>query len=307
MNIVSFISSVLSGRQKSKQPEFSVTVPGDPVFILSDEFEGIELLDNRELIARFYLRGNGVEIGALHKPLKVDQSKASVVYVDYKSLTENRERYPELEKEEIVNTDIIDDGFVLATVDDEHFDFLVANHALEHSPDPLGTLGVWLSKIKQGGVLYMAVPIAAKCYDNGREITSLKHFYEDLEEFRSLNKKRVMKKTKAHILDFISISGNNIRVMNKLGPVTDQERSKLVAKLIERLQEKMNGVFDYQGMIDAHVSGVNRKYDIHYHTFTPTSYEQMLSSFCRDMKATLENVIKNGNGEAIGIIRRGYE
>ena len=116
-----------------------------------------------------------------------------------------------------------------------------------------------------------------------------------------------MKKTKAHILDFISISGNNIRVMNKLGPVTDQERSKLVAKLIERLQEKMNGVFDYQGMIDAHVSGVNRKYDIHYHTFTPTSYEQMLSSFCRDMNATLENVIKNGNGEAIGIIRRGYE
>lgn len=306
MNLVTFISSVFSG-QKSRKTESPVLEPISQVFITSDEFEGIELLDNRELIAKFYLRGKGVEIGALHKPLQVDPSKASVVYVDYKSLEENRERYPELVNEAIVNTDIIDDGFVLATVEDNSFDFLIANHALEHSPDPLGTLSVWLSKIKQGGLLYMAVPIAAKCYDNGREITKLEHFYEDMEEFRSLDKVKVAKKTKAHIVDFITISGNNIRVMNNLGPVTDEERTTLVQKLMDRLNEKFKGVFDYQGMIDAHVAGVNRNYDIHYHTFTPGTYEQMLVSFCKTMNATLENVIKNGNGEAIGIIRKGYE
>jgi SAM-dependent methyltransferase len=299
MNIVTLINSVFSG-QKTR-------IPPTPSFITNDAFEGIELVCSREAIARFYLKGKGVEIGALHKPLKVDTTKASVVYVDYKSLEENRERYPELENETIVETDIIDDGFILSTVADESFDFLVANHALEHSPDPLGTLGVWLGKIKAGGLLYMAVPIADKCYDKGREITSLDHFYEDQEDFRSINKKKILRKTRMHILDFISISGNNIRVMNNLGPVTEEEKLRLTDKLTMRLQENMKSATDYAALIDSHVTGVNRKYDIHYHTFTPTTYEQMLTCFCEDTGSILENVIKNGNGECIGIIRKNYE
>ena len=119
-----------------------------------------------------------MEIGALHKPVKIRDS-ATVKYVDYKTLEENRKRSPELAGEEIVQTDVVDDGFVLEKIPNSSVDFIVANHALEHSPDPYGTLLTWKDKIAVGGILFVAVPIADRCYDRGRPITTLKHLLED--------------------------------------------------------------------------------------------------------------------------------
>jgi hypothetical protein len=68
----------------------------------------------RETIARVYLRGNGIEIGALHHPLKVSRW-ARVKYVDRLSVPDLREQYPELDSEDLVNVDILDDGESLRT------------------------------------------------------------------------------------------------------------------------------------------------------------------------------------------------
>jgi len=296
MTVSELINSMFAGRKYFP--------PIKPYFIREDEFSGVEQICNRAAIAAFYLRGNGIEIGALHKPLKVDDTKASVKYVDYKSLEENRKRYPELADEAIVHTDIIDDGFVLSEIKDNSVDFIIANHALEHSPDPLGTLTVWHNRIKPGGVIYVTVPMAELCYDKGRAITTIDHMYNDQLDFQSINKRRILKKTQEHILDFITISGNNIRTMNSLGPITEEEKSKLTRSLMKGLKEEMGKVNTYAGLMYAHISKINRVYDIHYHTFSPYSYEYLLTAFCRNTNARLENVIKNGNGECIGIIRK---
>ena len=111
--------------------------------MIDDEFNEKDTICHREEIARD-LRGSGIEIGALHKPLKI-QKYATVKYLDYKSKIENEQRYPELVDFEIVETHIIDDGFVLNNVELNSLDFIIANHALEHSPDALGTLEKWKS------------------------------------------------------------------------------------------------------------------------------------------------------------------
>ncbi|HEX8845569.1 MAG TPA: hypothetical protein VF791_13035 [Pyrinomonadaceae bacterium] len=60
---------------------------------------------DRELIANTYLKGNGIEIGALHNPLKTPQD-ARVKYVDKRRVAELREQYRELEASPLVPVDI---------------------------------------------------------------------------------------------------------------------------------------------------------------------------------------------------------
>lgn len=261
-------------------------------------------ISQRGPLAQRYLRGNGVEIGALHKPLPVDPQTTTMQYVDYKTLAENRERYPELKDETIVNTDIVDDGFILAKIEPNRFDFLVANHALEHSPDPLGTLGVWAGKIRPGGHLFVAIPLAERCYDNGRPITSLEHFREDHEAFRNARIERIAAITTQHVAEFIKISDANIRKMNGMEPLTDEQQATSVRSLTEGFAERLRRSPSYAGLIGTHVTEINRKYDIHYHTFSLESYTAMLQHFCKQGEHRLESAtINEALSECIAVIR----
>lgn len=272
-------------------------------FIRTDAFSHSERQCRRRELAHRHLRGDGLEIGALHRPLEVEPTRARVRYVDYKSREENRQRYPELADSQIVETDVLDDGFILASVPDRSVDFLIANHALEHSPDPLGTVGCWLGKIRRGGMLFVTVPIAARCYDEGRPLTSLEHFLEDHRQFTGVLRDDVLDTTRDHLREFIEISGANIRRMNRLPPIDAAQNQKLLDELMAGLTDEIRCVTDYTGLMNAHIQRINRIYDVHYHTFSPTSYERFLRQAARADGAELIDVIKNGGGECVGIVR----
>jgi hypothetical protein len=273
-------------------------------YIETDEFIGIELACNRKMIAQLYLRGQGIEVGALHKPLQVPEASCKVQYVDYKTLEQNRARYPELAEETIVHTDIIDDGFILEKIPPQSQDFIIANHALEHSPDPFGTLQNWLSKLKPDGIIYAAIPIAEKCYDKGRPVTSLQHLVDDHDFFTSLDKEAILDVTREHIMEFIRISDQNIRESMNMEPAGEERQKDLCNDLMRGLEKAFEGAQTYAQLIGAHVHSINKVYDIHYHTFTPRSYEYFLRYFTDHNNSALENVVKNGSGECIGIIRK---
>jgi SAM-dependent methyltransferase len=133
---------------------------------------------NRRAIANRYLRGNGLEIGALHNPLRVPSS-ARVRYVDRLTVPELERQYPELRREKLVAVDIVDDGEHLTTVPDASQDFVIANHFLEHCQDPLGALESMLRVLRPGGVLYLAVPDRRFNFDADRPVTPLEHVLED--------------------------------------------------------------------------------------------------------------------------------
>ena len=116
----------------------------------------------------------------------------------------------------IVNTDVVDDGFILNKFPDRSLDFVIANHALEHSPDPYGTLLRWRRKLRRRGLLYFALPIAEKCYDRGRPLTSLDHLIEDHRLFTALATDQILEVTREHLREFMQISDANIRRMNEM-------------------------------------------------------------------------------------------
>jgi SAM-dependent methyltransferase len=134
----------------------------------------------RRLAAKF-VRGTGLEIGALHLPLQAPGS-ATVVHVDYRTTRQLRSMYPELALLRTVDVDIVSDGEVLSCISAGSVDFVVANHVIEHCENPIGTLENWLRVLRPGGVIFMAVPDQRKTFDRARPLTTVEHLLRDYRE-----------------------------------------------------------------------------------------------------------------------------
>jgi SAM-dependent methyltransferase len=146
---------------------------------LSPEFRDTQAV--RKWIARRHLSGDGVEIGALHLPLPVPRN-ARVRYVDRYDRDGLRRAYPELRGFPLVEVDVVDDGERLERLDDASVDFVVANHFLEHTEDPIGTLANHRRVLRPGGRLMYAVPDKRHTFDAARPVTPLDHFVRDHAE-----------------------------------------------------------------------------------------------------------------------------
>jgi len=140
-----------------------------------------DLLQYRKEIAARFIKGLGLEIGALHEPLIVPDNTI-VKYVDRLSVPELRTHYPELAAKKLVDVNFIDDGEVLSTIPDNSQDFIISNHMIEHCKNPIGTIENHLKKIKPGGVLYYAIPDKTYTFDKGRLLTQYGHLLEDYYE-----------------------------------------------------------------------------------------------------------------------------
>src|ERR1700726_4603886 len=92
-----------------------------------------DALSGRKRIARQYLRGRGVEFGALHAALDVPL-QVEVRYADLQPAQELRRSYPHLTS--IRTPDLITDLESMHGIDDESEDFVIANHVMEHVEDP---------------------------------------------------------------------------------------------------------------------------------------------------------------------------
>ncbi|MBO0767721.1 MAG: class I SAM-dependent methyltransferase [Solirubrobacterales bacterium] len=73
-------------------------------------------------------------------------------------------------------------GETLATLPGASQDFIIANHFLQQSEDPIATISTHLSKLKPDGVLYYAVPDKRYTFDYQREITPLEHVIADHQQ-----------------------------------------------------------------------------------------------------------------------------
>ena len=134
--------------------------------------------DERKKISYRFLKGKGIEIGALHAPLQV-RYDVDVRYVDNFPVETLIQRYPELKESKFTPVDIIDDGEFLERISDNSLDFIIANHFLEHCENPLGTLRNHLKKIKPGGILYYSIPEKNLTFDKERPLTEFDHLIID--------------------------------------------------------------------------------------------------------------------------------
>jgi SAM-dependent methyltransferase len=77
---------------------------------------------------------------------------------------------------------VIDDGEKLAAFADDSLDFVIANHFIEHCENPIAAIANHLRVLRNGGVLYMAVPDKRSTFDVDRPVTTVEHLARDFRD-----------------------------------------------------------------------------------------------------------------------------
>jgi len=133
---------------------------------------------NRRRVGVRHLSGEGIEIGALHRPFPLPPG-VRVRYLDRYSTAQLREEYPELDDVTFAEVEIISDAETLSGISDGTQDFVVASHVLEHTEDPVGALWAQLRVLRRGGVVLLALPDRRRGLDVRRHPTPLEHVLAD--------------------------------------------------------------------------------------------------------------------------------
>lgn len=135
------------------------------------------LLDKRYQLARRHLRGVGLEIGALDRPLWLPTG-ATAYYLDRLPPRDLYRHYPELSHRKFY-VSLVADGESMDCIADGSLDFITANHVIEHCEDPIATLKTFTRKLKTGGKVFMAVPDMRRTFDRQRTETTWEHLSAD--------------------------------------------------------------------------------------------------------------------------------
>ena len=138
-------------------------------------------IDARSLCAEAYIaQGQGVEIGALYKPIRVGRN-AKVFYVE-KYDDEKLKTFYIHDANFDVDVDIVDEAEKLENVKPGSMDFVICCSCLEHLENPLGAIRNHMRVLKPGGLLYYTLPDMRFTFDKPRETTTFEHLVRDDRE-----------------------------------------------------------------------------------------------------------------------------
>lgn len=133
-----------------------------------------------------YLKGKGIEIGALHSPQRINKKKCQVRYVDWLNKEGLIKHNPTVLPEDIRDPDIVASATDLGVIANESEDFVIANQIVEHLPNPIKALVEFHRVLKNGGILYLSIPDKRYTIDKDRPITPLSHVVGDYKKNTSI-------------------------------------------------------------------------------------------------------------------------
>ena len=197
---------------------------------------------NRLVLAARYIRGTGIEIGGLGRPLTVSPD-VTVRYADRFSVADLKKQYPTMDEKLIQKPDIVTDGQTLEGVDDDSQDFVIANHVIEHFENPLAFLENVHRVLKTGGIFYMAFPNKERTFDRDRPVTSFDHLLKDYREGPDWSRQ-------GHFEEFVELANLDI---GKQAWTDEEEKKAQVQNLIDQ------------------------DYSIHFHVWDPEAMFEVLS------------------------------
>ena len=121
--------------------------------------------------------GKGLEIGPSHNPLAPKKAGYDVDIIDHMSREKLIEKYREhnLNLDNIEEVDYVWHGESYAdlTGKDKHYDWIIASHLIEHTPDLIGFLNDCDTILKDDGVISLVIPDKRYCFDHYRPLTGL--------------------------------------------------------------------------------------------------------------------------------------
>ena len=121
--------------------------------------------------------GKGLEIGPNASPLAPKRDGYQVHVMDHLSREELLVKYKdhEVALDQIEEVDYVWKGesFEALIGKNKEFDWIVASHVIEHTPDLIGFLNECDSILKENGILSLAIPDKRYCFDHFRSLTPI--------------------------------------------------------------------------------------------------------------------------------------
>ncbi|MDX1949957.1 MAG: methyltransferase domain-containing protein [Rickettsiales bacterium] len=136
--------------------------------------------ENRKKISYKYIKGEGIEIGALHTSMPISKN-AKTKFVDRLSYEDYLKQYPELKGKKLIKPDIVSNAETLEKVRNESQDYIIACHVLEHFENPILAINNFYRVLKNGGIAYIIVPDKNFCFDKNRELTKFEDIVSDYQ------------------------------------------------------------------------------------------------------------------------------
>jgi SAM-dependent methyltransferase len=207
----------------------------------------------RRSLAR-WLSGSGIELGALHNPLRVP-SGAEVTYVDRASTEELNRQYPDLEG--IVPVSVIGDAHDLSALATNSVDFVIANHVIEHLEDPIRGLLEITRVIRPGGLLFLAIPDQRVTFDRHRPVTPIDHLVHEFRHGTAATRRE-------HFEEYVRVA------RPEEDPTLGTRTAAQIASEVDDLME--------------------RDYSIHFHVYRPDTFVELLEAVKHEAGVQMEFV-----------------
>jgi len=122
--------------------------------------------------------GLGIEIGPSHNPVAPKKEGYKVQIIDHVSREELIKKYKDgpVFPEKIEEVDFVWNGrqsYSELTGTKYYYDWIIASHMIEHTPDLIGFLNECDSILKDDGVISLVVPDKRYCFDHYRPLTGI--------------------------------------------------------------------------------------------------------------------------------------
>lgn len=140
---------------------------------------------NNIILAHINKNGHGIEIGPSHAPIAPKKEGYRVDIIDHMSQEDLLKKYQDhnVNLNNIEEVDYVWNGQTYAelTGKSKHYDWIIASHVIEHTPDLIDFLINCDVILKDEGVLSLVIPDKRYCFDHFRPTTGLssiidKHF-----------------------------------------------------------------------------------------------------------------------------------
>ena len=201
---------------------------------------------NEKILAHINKNGHGIEIGPSHAPIAPKKDGYRVDIIDHMSreglLTKYQDHNVNLDN--IEEVDYVWNGKTYAelTGKPKHYDWIIASHVIEHTPDLIDFLINCDAVLKDEGVLALVIPDKRYCFDHFRPITGISSI---IDKHLSTNK----------IHSAGTVAEYFLNVATKEGELGWHAHTDGMFKLVHALDEartNMQTVCEQQAYIDVH-------------------------------------------------------
>lgn len=131
----------------------------------------------KKVLNHLNLSGHGVEIGPSHNPIAPKKKGYDVHIIDHMNQDDLRRKYEDhpVNIDNIEPVDYVWHGGSYAELigKNKYYDWIIASHLIEHTPDLIGFLNDCDAILKDEGMISLVIPDKRFCFDHHRPITGI--------------------------------------------------------------------------------------------------------------------------------------